>query len=68
VTDREATLRFRDLMEADEIFATGNYAKVTPLSQIEGRKMQPGSVYSRARNLYFECAKSAAGPENARAA
>lgn len=57
---RERTLTFDDLMEADEIFSTGNYAKVTPLLQLEDRKMQSGPVYARARQLYFDWAKTQA--------
>lgn len=53
---RECTLTFDDLLTADEVFATGNYAKVTPCVQLGPRKLQPGPAYARARELYFDWA------------
>jgi len=53
---RETVLTVTDLMEADEIFSTGNYGKVMPLTRFEQRELQPGPVYRRARELYFEFA------------
>jgi len=55
---REATLRFSDFDEADEIFIVGNYGKVTPVRRIDGRDLQPGPFYARARKLYWEFAHS----------
>jgi branched-chain amino acid aminotransferase len=55
---REATLRFSDFDEADEIFVVGNYGKVTPVRRIEGRDLQPGPFYRRARELYWAYAHS----------
>jgi branched-chain amino acid aminotransferase len=55
---REATLGFSDFDEADEIFVVGNYAKVTPVRRIDGRDLQPGPFYRRARELYWEFAHS----------
>jgi branched-chain amino acid aminotransferase len=55
---REATLGFCDFDEADEIFVVGNYAKVTPVRRIDGRDLQPGPFYRRARELYWEFAHS----------
>lgn len=54
----EAALTWRDFLEADEIFSTGNYSKVTPVTRIEERDLQPGPVYRRARDLYWEFAHS----------
>lgn len=56
---RERSLTFDDLMKSDEVFATGNYAKVTPCVQLAERKLQPGPAYGRARELYFAWAKGA---------
>lgn len=53
----ERSITYAELGEADEIFATGNYAKVTPLIRLDGREFQPGPVYAKARALYFEYAK-----------
>ncbi len=55
---REATLTRRDVMEADEIFSTGNYGKVLPVTRIEDRELQVGPVCRRARALYWEFARS----------
>jgi len=53
---REATLAFADFDGADEIFVVGNYGKVTPVTRIDGRDLQPGPFFSRARKLYWEFA------------
>lgn len=53
---RETALTVKDLEEADEIFSTGNYGKVMPLTRFGDRELQPGPVYRRARELYFEFA------------
>ncbi len=61
----ERSLTFSDLEAADEVFATGNYAKVTPCVQLGERKLQPGPAYARARALYFAWAGAMPGaPEN----
>jgi len=49
----EKTLRYADFCIADEIFATGNYSKVVPITRIEDRVLQPGPRYTRARELYW---------------
>ena len=53
---REATLGFADFDGADEIFVVGNYGKVTPVRRIDGRDLQPGPFFHRARKLYWEFA------------
>ncbi len=52
----ETTLRYCDFQSADEIFCTGNYSKVTPITRIDERPLQPGPFYRRARELYWEYA------------
>jgi branched-chain amino acid aminotransferase len=52
----ETVLGVADFLDADEIFSTGNYAKVVPITRIEDRELQPGPVQSRARKLYWEWA------------
>lgn len=54
----ERTLTVQDVMEADEVFSTGNYAKVVPVTRFEDRDLQPGPVAQRARALYWEFAHS----------
>ena len=56
----ERALTYREVQEADEVFSTGNYAKVTPLIKIDDREIQPGPVYRQARALYFDWAKGCA--------
>ncbi|MGA8259574.1 MAG: branched-chain amino acid aminotransferase [Arenicellales bacterium] len=52
----ETALTVKDLEEADEIFSTGNYGKVVPVTRFEGRELEAGPVYRRARELYFDFA------------
>ena len=40
-------------VEADEVFSTGNFAKVMPITRIEGRDLQPGPICKKARELYW---------------
>ena len=56
----EATLRYSDFQTADEIFSTGNYSKVSPITRIEERILQPGPLYRRARERYWEYAHATA--------
>ncbi len=55
---REATLTFADFEAADEIFVVGNFGKVLPVRRIEGRDLQPGPAFRRARELYWDFAHS----------
>ena len=52
----ERTLTPQDVAEADEVFMTGNYAKVFPITRVEDRDLQPGPIFRRARELYWEFA------------
>ena len=52
----EATLKYEDFLGADEIFSSGNFAKVAPVIRIDDRSLQPGPFYSRARKLYWDFA------------
>ena len=53
---RETVLSVADFLDADEIFSTGNYSKVTPVTRIEDRALQPGPIHNKARELYWEWA------------
>jgi branched-chain amino acid aminotransferase len=57
---REETVRPEDLAQADEIFSTGNLGKVLPITRFDERDLQPGPVFSKARELYFDYAKGEA--------
>jgi branched-chain amino acid aminotransferase len=54
----ERTLDYQDLLDADEIFSTGNFGKVMPYTKIDNRSLQPGPIFRRARELYWEFAHS----------
>ncbi|WP_420332792.1 branched-chain amino acid aminotransferase [Roseibium sp.] len=50
----ERTMHYDEFLDADEIFSTGNYSKVTPVKRIETRDLQPGPIGARARELYWD--------------
>jgi branched-chain amino acid aminotransferase len=52
----ETLLTIDDFLDADEIFSTGNYSKVVPITRIEDRELQPGPLQSKARRLYWDWA------------
>ena len=52
----ETTLSYRDIQTADEVFSSGNYSKVMPVNRIEDRSLQPGPLYRKARELYWDYA------------
>lgn len=53
---QERALTVRDFLDADEIFSTGNYSKVVPITRIEDRMLQPGPLHGKARKLYWDWA------------
>ena len=55
---RQRTMRYEEFLAADEIFATGNFAKVVPITRIEDRTLAAGPVWQRARNLYWTFARA----------
>jgi len=52
----EKSLAYRDFETADEIFSTGNFAKVHPVRRIGARELPAGPLYAKARALYWEFA------------
>ncbi|CAJ0868381.1 branched-chain amino acid aminotransferase [freshwater sediment metagenome] len=54
----ESTLNYDDFLRADEIFSTGNFQKVAPMSRIDDRPLEVGRLYQRARSLYWDFAHS----------
>ncbi|HYG89518.1 MAG TPA: branched-chain amino acid aminotransferase [Azospirillum sp.] len=58
VTVVERTLTFPEVLTADEVFSTGNYAKVVPVIRVEDRDFRPGPFGQQARALYWEFAHS----------
>ncbi len=49
----ERVVTYDDLLQADELFSTGNYSKVTPINRIDDRHLQPGPIAAKARELYW---------------
>lgn len=56
----ETSLTYDHFLGADEIFSTGNFQKVAPMSRIDGRALEAGPIYKRARSLYWDFAHSRA--------
>jgi len=57
VTVVETRLAYVDFLNADEIFSTGNFQKVAPITRIDDRRLAPGSMFEKARALYWEFAR-----------
>lgn len=55
---REQTLSVEDFMGADEIFTSGNYSKVVPVTKLDSRDLQEGPVTRKALDLYMDWARS----------
>jgi len=58
VTVIEKTLTYPDFEKADEIFSTGNYSKLVPVTRFGDRALPFGPLYTRARELYWAFAHS----------
>ncbi len=54
----ETILTFDDFRKADEVFLSGNYSKVTPVSEFDGINYQMGPLTKRARETYWDWALS----------
>ena len=54
----EKTVTIDEVRTADEIFSSGNYGKVQPVTRFEERRLPAGPVYARARELYWDFAHS----------
>lgn len=55
----ESVLNFDDFRDADEVFLSGNFAKVTPVKEFDGTHYQLGPVTRRVREIYWDWAASA---------
>jgi branched-chain amino acid aminotransferase len=54
----ETVLRYGDFLDADEIFSSGNYAKISAITRIDQRPLQPGPITRKAAELYRAFAAS----------
>ena len=48
----ETTLRYADFQDADEIFSTGNFAKLSAITRIDERAAAAGAGVPEGRELY----------------
>ncbi|CAN1508400.1 IlvE Branched-chain amino acid aminotransferase/4-amino-4-deoxychorismate lyase [Rhabdaerophilaceae bacterium] len=49
----EKSLTYDDFEGADEVFSSGNYSKVMPVTKVDETEFQPGPLYRKARELYW---------------
>ncbi|UMY15554.1 branched-chain amino acid aminotransferase [Methylobacterium organophilum] len=56
VTVVEKTLAYADFLQADEVFTAGNFAKVAPVIGLDEIRFEPGPLFRRARQLYWDFA------------
>lgn len=54
----EKVMAYKEFENADEIFSSGNYSKVVPVTRIGDRSLPFGPLYTKARELYWEFAHS----------
>jgi branched-chain amino acid aminotransferase len=52
----EKTLSYADFQTADEIFSSGNFSKLSPITRIDDRTLAAGPFYRQARALYWDFA------------
>ena len=52
----ETTLVYAHFQDADEIFSSGNFSKLMPVTRLDDRELQPGPFFRQARKLYWEFA------------
>ena len=55
----EERLAFDDVLNADEVFSTGNFGKVLPCTKVEDRKLPIGPITRKTRELYWAFAHDA---------
>jgi len=58
LTVHESILTYEDFHQANEVFLTGNIAKVTPVTAFENSRYELGPVAKMARDSYMDWAKS----------
>ena len=58
ITVRQQTLTYAAFETADEIFATGNFSKVAPVTRLDEKSLPIGPITQRARDLYWAFAKA----------
>ena len=56
ITVVEGVMDYARFAEADEVFSSGNFAKVMPVTRIDDRSLQPGPITAKVRKLYWDFA------------
>jgi branched-chain amino acid aminotransferase len=56
VAVEQRRVTYDELLAADELFSTGNFGKVQPITRIDTRDLQPGPVFAKARKGYWDWA------------
>ena len=56
ISVHERSIAWQEFIDADEVFSTGNYGKVQPVTRVESRHLQPGPITGKARQLYWDFA------------
>ena len=54
----ERSFGFQEVLDADEVFSSGNYGKVLPVTGVADREKPIGPIYTIARRLYWDFAHS----------
>ena len=54
----EQTVSLDDVMGADEVFSTGNWGKVLPITRVDDREFAVGPLYRAARKAYWAFAET----------
>ncbi len=52
----QRTISWQEVQDADEVFSSGNHAKVMPITKVAERDLQPGPLFHKARELYWDYA------------
>ncbi len=60
ISVHESVLGYGDFENADEVFVTGNMAKITPVTAFDDVQYQAGPVTKRVHDLYWDWAASTA--------
>jgi branched-chain amino acid aminotransferase len=55
----EKTLKYSEFKAADEVFSSGNFSKVVPVTRVGDRSLQPGPMYRNSQDLYWAFAHAA---------
>ncbi len=55
---QEVAMSKEDVMDADEVFNSGNFGKILPVTRIEDRELQPGPITRKLRDMYMDFSRS----------